>query len=99
MSSEWVVADVFEQDTAVLRAGAAASVRIHAYPGEVFPGRVDPGYPALRGETPTLSVRLQMANSGGLLKPGMFADVELTDAARQPVLTVPLSVVIVSRKR
>jgi Cu(I)/Ag(I) efflux system membrane fusion protein len=55
-------------------------------------------YPTLKAETRTVPVRVELANPGGLLKPGMFAALELASAAAK-VLAVPQSAVIDSGVR
>ncbi|HJW23420.1 MAG TPA: efflux RND transporter periplasmic adaptor subunit [Rhodocyclaceae bacterium] len=99
LSSVWVVADVFEQDIGLLKPGAKARVRINAYPDKTFQGTIAYVYPTLTAETRTIPVRVEMSNPGALLKPGMFAQVELPTAARGPVVTVPTSAVIDSGTR
>lgn len=99
LSSVWVMAEVFEQDIGLVKAGAKARVRLGAYPEKVFEGTVAYVYPTLKAETRSVSVRLELANPGALLKPGMFAQVELPAAARGAVLTVPTSAVIDSGVR
>lgn len=99
LSAVWVLADVFEQDIGLVREGAKASVRINAYPGQVFEGRVSYVYPTLNAETRSIPVRIEMANPGMKLKPAMFAQVELPAAGKGPVLTVPHSAVIDSGTR
>ncbi|MCK9215371.1 MAG: efflux RND transporter periplasmic adaptor subunit, partial [Rhodoferax sp.] len=75
LSRVWVIADVFEQDIGLLKNGAQTTVRINAYPDKTFSGRVTYVYPTLSAETRTVPVRVELANPGGLLKPGMFAQV------------------------
>ncbi len=99
LSSVWVLADVFEQDIALVKSGAKAKVMINAYPGKAFSGSISYVYPTLRAETRTVQVRIELPNPGRLLKPGMFAQVELAVAARSKVVTVPLSAVIDSGTR
>ncbi len=99
LSSVWVVADVFEQDIGLVKAGARAKVSINAYPDKVFEGAVTYVYPTLKAETRTVPVRVELANPGLLLKPSMFATVELAVAARTPEVTVPVSAVIDSGTR
>jgi Cu(I)/Ag(I) efflux system membrane fusion protein/cobalt-zinc-cadmium efflux system membrane fusion protein len=94
LSSVWVLAEVFEQDIGLVGPGGRATVRIDAYPDKVFQGRVAYIYPTLQAATRTVPVRIELANAGGLLKPGMFAQVELPTASRGAVLTVPTSAVI-----
>jgi Cu/Ag efflux protein CusF len=99
LSAVWVVADVFEQDIGLVKAGAKATVRINAYPGKVFTGAITYVYPTLNTETRTVPVRVEVSNAGQVLKPGMFAQVELPVAAKGSVVTVPVSAVIDSGAR
>ena len=99
LSSVWVLADVFEQDLALVKSGAKAKLTINAYPDKAFVGNVTYVYPTLKAETRTVQVRIELANPGQLLKPGMFASVELAVAARANTVTVPVSAVIDSGTR
>jgi Cu(I)/Ag(I) efflux system membrane fusion protein len=99
LSRVWVIAEVFEQDLALVKNGAKAQVSINAYPDKVFTGTVTYVYPTLKAETRTVPVRVELANPGGLIKPGMFAQVELQVAAKAQGVTVPVSAVIDSGTR
>ncbi len=99
LSSVWVVADVFEQDIALVRIGAKAKVKINAYPDKLFDADITYVYPTLNPATRTVAVRLEMANPHGLLKPAMFAQVEMTVTGKGNVLAVPTSAVIDSGTR
>ena len=99
LSSVWVLADVFEQDIGLAKSGARAKVMIAAYPDKAFEGKVSYVYPTLKAETRSVQVRIELSNPGQLLKPGMFAQVELAVAASNKVVTVPLSAVIDSGTR
>jgi Cu(I)/Ag(I) efflux system membrane fusion protein len=99
LSAVWVVADMSEQDIGLVKTGARAKIRINAYPDKVFEGRVSYVYPTMKAETRTVPVRLELANPGLLLKPSMFAQIELAVSARGQVLTVPVSAVIDSGTR
>ena len=99
LSSVWLVADVFEQDIGLVRAGAPARVKLAAYPQRSFDGRVTYVYPTMNAETRTVAVRIELANREQLLKPAMFAEVELAAGAKAPVLAVPDSAVIDSGTR
>ena len=99
LSTVWVLADVFEQDIGLLKTRAKAKVSINAYPGKEFEGTVTYVYPTLQAETRTIQVRLELPNPGHLLKPGMFADVQLGVESRAGAVTVPVSAVIDSGTR
>jgi Cu(I)/Ag(I) efflux system membrane fusion protein len=99
LSSVWIIADVNEQDIGLIRTGSKAKVSISAYPDKNFEGTITYIYPTLKAETRTVPVRLEIANPGQLLKPAMFAQVELPVGGKGKVLTVPNSAVIDSGTR
>ena len=99
LSSIWIVADVFEQDISSVRTGAKARVKINAYPDKQFDAVITYVYPTMNPATRTVAVRLEMANPQGLLKPAMFAQVEMPVGGKAKVLTVPTSAVIDSGTR
>jgi len=99
LSAVWVVADVFERDLGLVKTGAKASVQLAAYPKQAFEGRITYVYPTLKAETRTVPVRVELANPRHLLKPAMFAQVEIQAGGSAQVLTVPDSAVIDSGTR
>ncbi|OHC73097.1 MAG: efflux transporter periplasmic adaptor subunit [Rhodocyclales bacterium RIFCSPLOWO2_02_FULL_63_24] len=99
LSAVWVLADVFERDIGMLKVGQKVKLGINAYPDKSFVGTLAYIYPTLKAETRTIPVRIELANPGGLLKPAMYASVELAVGAREQRVTVPLSAVIDSGAR
>ena len=99
VSSVWVLADVFERDIAQVKPGQKVRLTINAYPEKSFSGTIAYIYPTLKAETRTVPVRIELANPGGLLKPAMYASVELAVGARDKVVTIPVSAVIDSGTR
>jgi HlyD family secretion protein len=84
----WVRAYVPETDVGRIRVGQAAAVMVDAYPGRTFPGRVSeigseaeftPKNVQTKRERVNLVFRIKIAidDAGGILKPGMPADVEI----------------------
>lgn len=94
LSSVWILADIFEQDLALVKPGQTAKVKLNAYPGKEFSAKVTYVYPTLNAQTRTVPVRLELANPGGLFKPAMYADIELAAPTKGKVLTIPTSAVI-----
>lgn len=94
LSSVWVIADVYEQDLARIEVGQHATVGIDAFPGRLFEATVTYVYPTLNAATRTTPLRLELSNRDGLLRPGMFAHVDVSTAGAQPRVTVPLSAII-----
>jgi cobalt-zinc-cadmium efflux system membrane fusion protein len=73
----WVESDVFEGDLSRVRVGQRVSVAADAIPGRTFNGTVAVVGSEVHPETRAVRVRTVVANSGGWLKPNMFARVRL----------------------
>lgn len=99
LSQVWVLAEINEQDIALIKAGSRAKVNIPAYPAKTFDGKIAFIYPTLNSSTRTVQVRVELANPDGLLKPAMFANLSLPVGSGAKVLTVPTSSVIDSGTR
>ncbi len=95
----WVMADIAENDLALISVGQDASVRLRAYPNRVFHGKVALIYPHLKAQTRTAQIRIELPNPEELLRPEMYAAVEIQTGADTPVLTVSDSAVIDSGDR
>ena len=100
-SSVWVVAEVAEADVAAIKVGMRATVTLRAFSTTPHKGVVTFIYPEmLKPETRTVSVRIELPNPDGLMKPGMYADVVFQpDGGEAPVTAVPVSAVIDSGTR
>jgi Cu(I)/Ag(I) efflux system membrane fusion protein len=98
LGTVWLNAAVPEAMAGQLRTGQSASATLAAYPGERFSGRVAAILPAVQAESRTLTVRVELPNRGGRLRPGMFASVDFGGSPR-PALLVPSEAVIRTGKR
>lgn len=70
-----LVAAVPEAYTESIRRGAKVSFTVPAYPGQTFSGTVARPAFAMEAATRTMPVELDVANAGGKLAPGMYAEV------------------------
>jgi membrane fusion protein, copper/silver efflux system len=95
----WVMADIAERDLSLVAVGQKVAVRPRAFPDHVFNGEVSLIYPHLNPETRTERVRIELQNPDGLLRPDMYADVEIATGTEAPILTVSDSAVIDSGAR
>ena len=95
----WAIADIAERDLGLISIGQKVSVRPRAYPDRVFSGEVALIYPHLNAQTRTARIRVELPNPDGLLRPDMYADVEIATGTEAAVLTVPDSAVIDSGER
>ena len=94
LSRVWVVAEVYERDLARVQPGDAVEVKVDAVPGRSFAGRVGYVYPTLNAETRSTPVRVELDNPEGLLRPGMFAQLDFAPGASRQRLLLPASAVI-----
>src|SRR5439155_16766935 len=77
LSTIWVFAEVFQSDLGRIKVGNRTTLTVDAYPGRVFEGRVNFLYPQVDMTTRTVRARLEFANPGLKLTPGMFVNITL----------------------
>jgi Cu(I)/Ag(I) efflux system membrane fusion protein len=94
----WLNAAVPEALGGQVRMGETVTATLAAYPGQTFAGRVTAILPQAQAESRTLTVRVELPNPGGRLRPGMFASVQFGGLS-QPALLVPSEAVIRTGKR
>lgn len=94
LSYVWIICDVYENDLDAVRTGEFADIRLNAYPGKVFKGRINNILPTLDPSMRTTKVRLEVANPNRLMRVGMFATA--TFFGRQPQIhtVVPASAIL-----
>jgi membrane fusion protein, copper/silver efflux system len=99
LSTIWINADVPERVAGQMRPGNPIEARVAALPGTVLKGKISAILPEVNPATRTIKARVELANPGGHLVPGMFATVNFSPAARRDVLLVPTEAVIQTGKR
>ena len=88
LSKVWIMVTVYEYQLPFVEVGQKAVMTLPYLPGRTFEGRVAYIYPYLNPDLRQAKVRLEFDNPGLLLKPGMFATVELrrTLAGNRPLV-------------
>jgi Cu(I)/Ag(I) efflux system membrane fusion protein len=99
LSTVWIYAEVPESAAALVNPGTPVEARTPSRPDQVFKGRVAAILPEINQTTRTLKTRIEVANNGGALAPGMFASVNFTPANKANVLLVPTEAVIQTGQR
>ncbi|HIJ61826.1 MAG TPA: efflux RND transporter periplasmic adaptor subunit [Rhodospirillaceae bacterium] len=100
LSSLWLIADVSEQDLAVIRLGQTARATFNALPETTFTGKVTFIYPTLSAETRTAKVRIELPNPEGKLKPAFYGTVDIaTTGDAHEVVAIPDSALLDSGTR
>jgi Cu(I)/Ag(I) efflux system membrane fusion protein len=72
LSHVWIKLDAYESDLVWIRYGQDISFTVHAYPGEVFKGKITFIDPILNPDTRSIKIRVNVENPDGKLKPNMF---------------------------
>jgi Cu(I)/Ag(I) efflux system membrane fusion protein len=98
LATVWLNAAVPEAQAALVRVGWPVRAELTALPGEIVTGRVVAIVPTAQAESRTLTVRIELPNRGGRLRPGMFATVHLGGEGGSGLL-VPSEAVIRTGKR
>ncbi|MBI1731481.1 MAG: efflux RND transporter periplasmic adaptor subunit, partial [Gammaproteobacteria bacterium] len=100
LSTVWLMAEVFEQDLGLVHPEQQVRIGVETYPGKDFTGTLVFVYPTLNPGTRTGRVRVEIPNPDLLLKPAMYANVEIAaDQGEPKVLAVPDSAVLDSGVR
>lgn len=99
LSEIWAEAEVYEFDAPWVEEGQPAQMELPYQAGRILDGKVAYVYPTLNPKTRTLRVRLEFANPGVALKPGMFATVRIQYRKRENVLAVPTEAIIHTGER
>jgi len=89
-----VLANVLERDVPLLKLGMSVKIKSESYPDKVFEGKVTRMNSALDLSTRTLQAEIYIPNPDRLLKPGMFARLELVLSEKLGALVVPRHAVI-----
>ncbi|MFA6075555.1 MAG: efflux RND transporter periplasmic adaptor subunit [Negativicutes bacterium] len=93
LSQVWVIADIYEQDLALIAAGQAVTLTFEAWPDLKVHTTIDYIYPMLDPTTRTAKARMTINNAGNRFKPQMYGAVAIT--VRLPdAITVPEDAVI-----
>ncbi|MGH2392753.1 MAG: efflux RND transporter periplasmic adaptor subunit [Candidatus Limnocylindria bacterium] len=93
LSTVWLVGDLYEQDFPTVRIGSAATVTATAYPGFVVRGRVSYIDPRVDPQTRTAKVRVEVPNTDGHLRLGMYVNMAFTGAGAKRQIVVPRTAV------
>lgn len=84
-----VVVDVPERYVGKVFMGQNAHIKVDAYPGTLFQGKVYRVSPVVDARTRSAAIELLADNSGGRLKSGMFSEIRLVVGARAGAVAVP----------
>jgi membrane fusion protein, copper/silver efflux system len=90
----WVLIDVAERDLDQVSVGTQVTIKLRGAGGQTFTGGVTLVYPHLNAQTRTGRIRVELPNTGEVLRPEMYVDAEIETGSQDPVLAVPESAVL-----
>lgn len=93
LSNVWVKADLYEPDLPQVRVGQTVEITTDSIPGTKLHGRIGFLEPFVNAQTRTATARIQVANPGMRLRPGMFAQARIARPGEH-VLAVPRSALV-----
>lgn len=91
LSTVWVQADVAERDLGAVKVGDAVEVKVSAFPGRVFAGRVTYIPDQIESATGMAKVRCEVPNPDGALRVNMFATVTILSPQGGDAILAPSS--------
>ena len=99
LSTVWVIGSVYEKDISKIALNENVDITVVAYPDTVFKSKIEQIGSLLDPETKTLKVRMVLDNSSGLLKPDMFATVNVHILKNHKTVSVPSSSIVFDRDK
>jgi cobalt-zinc-cadmium efflux system membrane fusion protein len=93
VSHVWIICDVYENDLLRVHLNETADIRLNAYPGRVFQGRISDIGAILDPSVRTAKARIDMENPG-MIRLGMFATATFHDPQKHDSVLVPASAIL-----
>ncbi|MBC6433900.1 efflux RND transporter periplasmic adaptor subunit [Nostoc sp. HG1] len=94
-SRVFATANIYEKDLNQVRSGQQVRVKVASIPNRTFVGRITRIGSVVEGETRVVPVQAELENSAGVLKPGMFAELEVvTNQASSAILAIKSAAVV-----
>jgi len=94
LSKVWLVANVREEDAPLIHRGDSVQVHVLAFPNRLFAARVMRVAPTIDATTHRLSVRAELDNPDGALKPEMFASFRIITGPATTSLAIPIGALV-----
>jgi RND family efflux transporter MFP subunit len=94
LTTLWVIADIYEKDLQFVHPPMAATVTVSAYAGMKFRGKLTTLYDVVDEKTRTVKARIEVDNTKGLLKPEMFATVDILSSSDKARLIIPATALL-----
>jgi membrane fusion protein, heavy metal efflux system len=94
LSRVWLAANVREEASGRIKRGDTAEVTVPAFPGQVFTARVTYVAPAIDPTTHRLTVRAEIENKDGALRPEMLARFRIATGEAEQSPAIPIGALV-----
>ncbi|WP_339823175.1 efflux RND transporter periplasmic adaptor subunit [uncultured Parasphingorhabdus sp.] len=98
LNTVWLNVAIPEARASEIRVGQRAVAELQSFSDMEFAGKVIAILPSVESGSRTLTGRIELANKGGRLRPGMFATVDMGDTG-SPAILVPTEAIIATGTR
>ncbi|MGE5359612.1 MAG: efflux RND transporter periplasmic adaptor subunit [Bacteroidales bacterium] len=89
LSRLWALVEVDETSLSRVKKGRPVTLRVAAYPDDLFQGTIDFVGDVINAKTRRVTVRCGVPNADGRLKPEMFITASLGESEPRPIVAVP----------
>jgi cobalt-zinc-cadmium efflux system membrane fusion protein len=94
LSHVWIICDVYENDLPMVHVGQTADIRLNAYPDRVIQGTISEIDAVLDPSIRTAKVRIQVPNTGNIMRLGMFATATFHGRRLEGHASVPATAIL-----
>jgi len=94
LDSVWILGEIFERQSYLVKKGQEVEIRLNAMPGKTWTGSLNYIYPQLDPDTRTLLIRVRISNPDHFLKPNMLANLRVLSTDENAYLSIPKQALI-----
>jgi cobalt-zinc-cadmium efflux system membrane fusion protein len=95
----WVMANLYESDVSLVKVGYDVEITTIAYPDRVYKGKIDKIFNTMDPEARVLRARITVQNKDHILKPEMFAQINVFFQGTEKKVTVPSGAIIFDKSK
>ncbi|MDF2430678.1 MAG: rane fusion protein heavy metal efflux system [Mucilaginibacter sp.] len=94
LSTVYVLVNVYESDISKIETGDPVKITTLSYPNKKFDGKIDRIDNMLDPDNKAMHARIKIKNPGNLLKPGMFANINIKAKSGEDLPFIPTNALV-----
>lgn len=95
----WVMANLYESDISLIKVGYDTEITTIAYPNRIYKGKIDKIFNTMDPEARVLRARITIANHDHMLKPEMFAQINVRYQGTEQKVAIPSEAIIFDKSK